>query len=452
MIKNKRGQGLVEFALILPLLMMLLLGIIEGGRIIWAYVTVQNAAREAARYAVTGRPFACGGDPVDPVTSNPGDPSNPNHFCDNSVQGDPWSDDIGDIVRVQAIENIAINSARNLTLDFVQGSIVGVAGFNAGQTTPGTFGVLVIGQDVDHPAGEPNLPGKPGWNIHVKTYYNVEMIDPIFDAIMGGQVIHLAGEVELQNEGIDAANKGNYAAGISYSTSNCPPDCGSSVATPYIVIQDQFGDMSEPAGGTFTVYAEDHLPNSTYNLWFEDSGGVNKNKVTFTTNNLGSASIAYVISVTTLPSPINPPLSGIRPPTYKIYTSLQADGTNTPVATCSPGNTVCFAVSGAQADIWAGNIGALEQSLPVRWPISSSIPIWLYGHDTSTSYPLTFNGQSAAAAPGSLFFEGASVSQITTDASFGSNLNGSPGYYIATGHTPATNLSISSGVATTTIE
>jgi hypothetical protein len=51
-LKNKqKGQGLVEFALILPVFLLLLLGIIEAARIIWAYMTVQTAVREAARYA-----------------------------------------------------------------------------------------------------------------------------------------------------------------------------------------------------------------------------------------------------------------------------------------------------------------------------------------------------------------------------------------------------------------
>ena len=57
MIRKQKGQALVELALGLPLLLLLLLGIIEGARVAWAFITVQQAAREAARYAVTGRPY-----------------------------------------------------------------------------------------------------------------------------------------------------------------------------------------------------------------------------------------------------------------------------------------------------------------------------------------------------------------------------------------------------------
>jgi Flp pilus assembly protein TadG len=44
-----RGQGLVEFALILTPLMLVLMGIIQFGFIFNTYITVTNATREAAR-------------------------------------------------------------------------------------------------------------------------------------------------------------------------------------------------------------------------------------------------------------------------------------------------------------------------------------------------------------------------------------------------------------------
>ncbi|MGH9174654.1 MAG: TadE/TadG family type IV pilus assembly protein [Vicinamibacterales bacterium] len=47
-----RGQSLVEFALILPVFIILLVGIFDVGRLIYAYNTVNNSAREAARLAI----------------------------------------------------------------------------------------------------------------------------------------------------------------------------------------------------------------------------------------------------------------------------------------------------------------------------------------------------------------------------------------------------------------
>lgn len=49
------GQALVEFALIITVLLMMIFLIIESARILWAWNTVQNAAREGARYAITGQ-------------------------------------------------------------------------------------------------------------------------------------------------------------------------------------------------------------------------------------------------------------------------------------------------------------------------------------------------------------------------------------------------------------
>jgi Flp pilus assembly protein TadG len=49
------GQGLVEFAVILPLLLTLITGVIEVSRLVATYAAVSSASREGARYgAATG--------------------------------------------------------------------------------------------------------------------------------------------------------------------------------------------------------------------------------------------------------------------------------------------------------------------------------------------------------------------------------------------------------------
>jgi len=49
---NTKGQSLVEFALILPVLMLIILGIVEFGWLLNGQITLTNAAREGARTAV----------------------------------------------------------------------------------------------------------------------------------------------------------------------------------------------------------------------------------------------------------------------------------------------------------------------------------------------------------------------------------------------------------------
>ena len=49
---SKRGQSLVEFALIVPILVLLVMGIVEFGRIFMAQQAITNASREGARTGV----------------------------------------------------------------------------------------------------------------------------------------------------------------------------------------------------------------------------------------------------------------------------------------------------------------------------------------------------------------------------------------------------------------
>ena len=47
-IHNQKGQAMVEMALLLPILLLLFMGIFEFGRVMNAYLVVNNAAREGA--------------------------------------------------------------------------------------------------------------------------------------------------------------------------------------------------------------------------------------------------------------------------------------------------------------------------------------------------------------------------------------------------------------------
>ena len=48
---ERRGQSMVEFALVLPIFLLMLFGLVDMGRLVYANTTMSQAAREAARVA-----------------------------------------------------------------------------------------------------------------------------------------------------------------------------------------------------------------------------------------------------------------------------------------------------------------------------------------------------------------------------------------------------------------
>jgi Flp pilus assembly protein TadG len=67
------GQAMVEFALVAPIFFLMIFGIIEGGRFILFYETLNNAVREGARFAIVhGSNSSCPSGPMPPGMSAPG--------------------------------------------------------------------------------------------------------------------------------------------------------------------------------------------------------------------------------------------------------------------------------------------------------------------------------------------------------------------------------------------
>lgn len=68
---SHRGQALVEFALVFPVFLLLLMSVIEFGRFIVAYEAANNAVREGARYAIVHGYYS-----IAPVGPGPAAPDN----------------------------------------------------------------------------------------------------------------------------------------------------------------------------------------------------------------------------------------------------------------------------------------------------------------------------------------------------------------------------------------
>lgn len=58
---RERAQSMVEFALMIPIFLILVFGVIDFGMGLRAYITVAQATRESARYASIGNPGTTSG-------------------------------------------------------------------------------------------------------------------------------------------------------------------------------------------------------------------------------------------------------------------------------------------------------------------------------------------------------------------------------------------------------
>ncbi len=60
--RRQRGQGLVEFALVFPIIVLLLIATFDMGRAVYAYTSIANAARQGARVAAVNQLYPSSSD------------------------------------------------------------------------------------------------------------------------------------------------------------------------------------------------------------------------------------------------------------------------------------------------------------------------------------------------------------------------------------------------------
>ncbi|HKV29713.1 MAG TPA: TadE family protein [Candidatus Dormibacteraeota bacterium] len=170
-----RGQALVEMALITPLLVFILLGIVDLGRAYYQYTVMTNAVREGARYAAVNWSNTSGGG----AATN----SNAASAPFNTVQG-----------RMQYVGNSAgmsfANDASHMAVMYYDGTSAALtqcAHWNAATNT--------IVQDGGYPVTQP----RTGDLVRVRLGYTFTPIVPILSQVVGGG-FNLVADVRIRIE------------------------------------------------------------------------------------------------------------------------------------------------------------------------------------------------------------------------------------------------------------
>jgi hypothetical protein len=207
---NRRvaGQGMLEFALVLPVLLLLIIGIIEFARAFQAWLVISNAARFAVRIAVTGEyDFARYCDPsLSPI---PADLNGSGKAC-RDEDGTNWAgipNPSDAEIRAQRIAEI--DYARLHTIhDTAEGMLIGILqDSTATRGIPGYYKITVCsshpdytylpwpddycqgpdGLEEEHP-GNPDIPGANRVTVYIT--YEHPIILPILNTIMPSVRLH----------------------------------------------------------------------------------------------------------------------------------------------------------------------------------------------------------------------------------------------------------------------
>lgn len=168
---SKRGQAIVETALLLPILMFLTMGSADLGRVFYYSIAITNAAREAAR----------AGTYYDPTATPPGNAQ----------------DDYADILAVaqrEAPQGVSLSLATIAPTHCLTGSpSTWSANYPSG---PNTGYVYICFDGRDTPA-----PPTAGNTVQVTILYNFQPVTPLSELI-GASTVHVMASTTMQVQSV----------------------------------------------------------------------------------------------------------------------------------------------------------------------------------------------------------------------------------------------------------
>jgi len=188
--RSERSQGLTEFALIAPVILLLTFGIIDFGRGLYFYITLQQAANEGARVAVRASDFV--------------DPNGNGCVAPTYIHCWPTDADVASAVQAHAVTEVLANPCPNGPIPnggnprgslLVPPSNTGwifITDPSAGGNPPPTANGPRGGLGVLPPPGpgcyaiQPAVGNEP---IKVTLWFNFQPLTPLIQQVVGNQIV-----------------------------------------------------------------------------------------------------------------------------------------------------------------------------------------------------------------------------------------------------------------------
>jgi Flp pilus assembly protein TadG len=122
-----RGQALVEFALVIPLFLLIVVGLFDLGRAVFAYNTLTNAAREGARMAIVNQdvPTIVGRAKSQTAIVELDDPSVKVDFYQIAIDGTPDTSRPCNLVAVGCLAVVSFEATYHPITPFISNIIFG---------------------------------------------------------------------------------------------------------------------------------------------------------------------------------------------------------------------------------------------------------------------------------------------------------------------------------------
>lgn len=197
--KRARAQSLVEFALLLPFLLLVIFGLIDAALIFQGYLTVAYAAREGARFAIVYQPDQGTCLHRDPSSNDP--ILEPYPDCPQDYAENPGESDADYFTRRSLlIKRATINAVVGLRTEDICEGADSVACIQAHNGEAGMLGVRIWGFQSFDASESIDMPGLQGLPVRVEVIHNVPLI--VFGTFLPDAHIQVRSAAEMINEGI----------------------------------------------------------------------------------------------------------------------------------------------------------------------------------------------------------------------------------------------------------